>query len=155
MRQIAVIGLVLLVVGCDDSQQTSNANLPPSNATDPQPAIKAEEALVTDFKAPELAGLAVRDHKLGVQVVTPPSKRGTTPPPIGSSDLLWAFAPKAIFTSVNGTPARDAKHFRELMDAADLSKDVSLGQQLFLEDVGDGGVMIRTDPPEGQYTPAR
>lgn len=149
MRRITVAGLMLFLLGCGDAGQSNEADSKAKKAGASQPTKEREEGLITDFKSPELAGLAVRDHPQGVQVVTPPRARGTTPPPIGTNDLLWTFNRGAIFTSVNDQPARDAKHFRELMDAVKPGQDVKLGQTLFLEDAGDGQVMIRTTPPDG------
>jgi hypothetical protein len=149
MKCSALTLAVLLVVGCGDSRPPDENGLASdANVAFQAHAAESASAVVTDFKMPELAGLSVRDHAQGVQVVTPPTGRGSTPPPIGTNDLLWAFAPGAIFTSVNGTSARDAKHFRELMDAIKSGQEVSLGQTLFLEDAGNGMVSIQTSPPE-------
>jgi hypothetical protein len=151
MKWIAVAGILSFLLGCGDAGQSRKADSPQANtAGAPQPTAGADEELVTDFKSPELAGLAVRDHTGGVEIVTAPTARGTTPPPMGSNDLLWTLAPGAIFTSVNGTSVRDAKHFRDLMNAIKPGTEISLGQTLFLEDAGNGMVSIRTAPPEGQ-----
>lgn len=139
---------LLLIAACGDAKQSGKDSAEVNAAGAPQASSDDQQGLVTDFKSPELAGLAVRDHPQGVQVVTPPTARGTTPPPIGTNDLLWTLDRGAIFTSVNDKPARDARHFRELMDAVEPGKDLRLGQQLFLEDAGDGQVTIRTTPPD-------
>lgn len=147
MQRSSIIIAMLLFAGCKDASPTGG------NAAAAKPdanSAEAHSAAVTDFKNPELAGLAVRDHPQGVQVVSPPDARGNTPPPIGSNDLLWSLSEGAIFTSVNDVPARDARHFRELMDALEPGAEVRLGSVLFMEDVGDGQVILRTSPPDGQ-----
>jgi hypothetical protein len=149
MKRSFLVLTILLLAGCNDARQANEDAVSPANTAEAPPAGSERES-VSDFKSPELGGLKVRDHTGGVQVVTAPTARGTTPPPIGTNDLLWTLAPKAIFTSVNGTPARDAKHFRELMDAIEPGQEITLGQQLFLEDAGNGMVSIRTAPPDGQ-----
>jgi hypothetical protein len=147
MKRSSLLFATLLAAGCDGTPQgAKNETVTAGNAN--QTSATAQSEVVTDFKAPELAGLAVRDHPQGVQVVTEPIARRTTPPPIGTNDLLWTLNRGAIFTSVNDTPARDARHFRDLMNAVKPGQAVKLGQTLFLEDAGDGQVMIRTTPPE-------
>jgi hypothetical protein len=75
---------------------------------------------VSDFQAPSLEGLVVRDHAEGAQVVN----RFETP---------WiTYDACVVFTSVNGTPVRDAAHFRDLTNAlanaaaTDASGEISL-----------------------------
>jgi hypothetical protein len=78
------------------------------------------ETLVSDFQAPSLQGLVVRDHSKGAEVVN----RFETP---------WiTYDACVVFTSVNGAPVRDAAHFRDLTNAlanaaaTDASGEISL-----------------------------
>lgn len=59
-------------------------------------------AIVSDFSAPPLRGLSVRDHPQGAEIVTPASQ---APWPVGE-----------VITHVNGQPVRNAAHFRDLMN---------------------------------------
>lgn len=88
-----LVGVCLLAAGCNDAGQT--------NAVDAAPG-----AVISDFTAPALQGLVVRDHPKGAQAV----ERFEAP---------WTvFEACIVFTQVDGTPVRDAAHFRELADAA-------------------------------------
>ncbi|MGQ0589050.1 MAG: hypothetical protein ACT4N8_05895 [Sphingosinicella sp.] len=60
------------------------------------------EAVVSDFSAPPLQGLSVRDHPQGAEIVTPARQ---APWPVGE-----------VITHVNGQPIRNATHFRDLMN---------------------------------------
>lgn len=145
MQRSSFFLTIALLAGCDGARN-ADGNPVANNAT----ASESAAGAVGDFKSPELAGLSVRDHPEGVQVATSPTGRGNTPPPIGTNDLLWSLSEGAVFTSVNGATVRDAKHFRELMDAIPPGQQITLGQQLFLEDAGNGMVSIRTSPPGSQ-----
>lgn len=90
---LALTGLCLLAAGCNDAAQTNGVDAAPG-------------ALVSDFTAPSLQGLVVRDHPKGAQAVD----RFETP---------WTvYEACIVFTNVDGTPVRDAAHFRDLADAA-------------------------------------
>ena len=147
MKQLFPVLAILLLSGCDDARKADGNAVSAANATE---GASAKAATVSGFKSPELAGLAVRDHPQGVQVVTPPKARGSTPPMPGMNDRLWiTYAPNAVLNAVNGTPVRNAVQFRELMDAAAATgKDIEISQVLFLHDEGNGMVSIHTDPPK-------
>jgi hypothetical protein len=59
--------------------------------------------LVSGFRDPVIAKLVVKDHSAGVEVV---DAGGT-----------W-HQPGTVFVAVDGVPIRNAKHFREMLDAA-------------------------------------
>ena len=149
MKPLFPILAILSLVGCGDTRQGNEQAVSAANAAE---EASAEAEPVSGFKSPELAGLAVRDHAQGVQVVTPPTARGTTPPAPGMNDRLWVtYTPGAILNAVNGTPVKSAVHFRELMDAASASgKDIEVSMLLFLHDEGNGMVSVHTDPPKSE-----
>lgn len=149
MKPLFPVLAILLLAGCNDASKVDGNAVSAANSTI---GAGAEAATESGFKSPELAGLAVRDHPQGVQVVTPPKARGTTPPAPGMNDRLWiTYAPGAVLSAVNGTTVRNAVHFRELMDAASATgKDIEISQVLFLHDEGNGMVSIHTDPPKAE-----
>lgn len=149
MKPLFPVLAILLFAGCKDAPQADGNAMSAANMAE---AASAEAEPVSGFKSAELAGLSVRDHPQGVQVVTPPKARGTTPPAPGMNDRLWiTYAPGAVLSAVNGTTVRNAVHFRELMDAASATgKDVEISQVLFLHDEGNGMVSIHTDPPKAE-----
>src|SRR5688500_626669 len=149
MKHLFPVLTILIVAGCDGARQSDgNEAAAAKPAEVPAKAPASSAPIVTNFKMAKLAGLSVRDHPEGVQVVTPPTARGDTPPPPGTNDIVWGFGKGTIFTSVNGTTARDAKHFRELMDAVGPEDEVKLGYKLFFEDAGDGWTRIVATPSD-------
>lgn len=157
----ALVGLCLAASGCGDSTATNSVDAAASNASGAVQGKVASEGLVSGFTDPELQGMVVRDHPKGAQVVTPPPslreevgdstglKRG--PPTLRSDRPKCLCSRGAVFTSVNGTPIRNAAHFRDMMNvAAATGEDIKLGQQMFLLDRGDGKVAISSSPPEAQ-----
>jgi hypothetical protein len=105
---LAVIGLCLIVAGCGEDLQPNSAEAAPGG-------------LVSDFAAPDLQGLVVRDHPNGAEVVTPPDE-GRTQAALENKQapfpMAMFYTRGAILTAVNGTPVRDAAHFREMANRA-------------------------------------
>ena len=150
---LAIGGLCLLALGCGDAAQTNSADAMQGKAADAQTnaaeaaradgAGAADQALVSDFTAPDLEGMVVRNHPEGAQIVTPPRSRGTSPPTLASdpADRAWwiIYAPGVVFTEVNGTPVRDAAHFRDLVNGVTArGEQRSLGHNLGYSTPGAG-----------------
>lgn len=91
MKPLFPVLAILCLGGCGGTPKTDAADTAP---------------IISDFKAPALQGLKVRDHQKGAQVV----ERYEGP--------LGVYEACGVFTMFNGTPVQDAAHFRDLANAA-------------------------------------
>lgn len=89
-RTLRVLLLCLAVAGCQ-RDRADTATSAPANQ-------------VSDFAAPGLHGLVVRDHPKGAEVMYRFEASWTT------------YEPCTVFTSVNGEAVRNAAHFRDLVN---------------------------------------
>ena len=99
-HRTAMVVLLCLIAGCQvdraDQEATESAKL------------------VSDFAAPALRGLIVRDHPRGAEVMY-------------RFEAPWTvYEPCSVFTSVNGAAVRNATHFRDLVNAATANASESL-----------------------------
>lgn len=155
LSPLALAGLCLIASGCGDS--TATRNTADSVQEGSANSADTQQALVSGFADPDLAGMTAKDHPQGAQIVSPPSARNAQPSPYGAPNKLHMLAPRAVLTAVNDTPVRNAAHFRDLMNAAfEKKEEISLGQLLFMEDSNnDGWVTLSASEPEPKPEPAK
>lgn len=149
---LSLAALCICVSGCRDGGTTANAAAEStSNA-----AVAVPETLVSGFADPKLAGMTVRDHPQGAQVVSPPSARKPQPSPSDVPSMIDMLPPRAVLTAVNDTRIRNAAHFRDLMNDAYAKKaEIKLSQLMFLVDEdNDGWATTTFSEPEGNTAPA-
>ena len=105
---LVVTAFCMVVLGCGESGQQNSI-------------VSSPGGLVSDFAAPDLQGLVIRDHPNGAEVVTPPdparaqaaleNKQAPFP-------MSLFYTRGAVLTAINGTRVRNAANFRELANAA-------------------------------------
>jgi hypothetical protein len=108
--------LCLAVAGCQRDRVDAESN--------------ARAKLVSDFAAPGLHGLVVRDHPRGAEVMYRFEAAWTT------------YEPCTVFTSVNGQAVRDAAHFRDLVNVV-AAQSASSDAPLELGYTTPGGPCVR------------